>query len=668
MNDPLVLLAGLLLLWVPGSLVVALCRVRSGWAYVGAAPVATVGVLQVAAILGAVTTVGLRWAASALTLALLVATVVLTVRRGLPRLRRPTLAITVGGVLATTAAGLGLSTWISGLHGLATPPQEHDTVLHSELVAYIARTGRAAPWQVMPVDLATGSPVRFYPAGMHTVAGLLARVSPNPVVALNATTALLLGVVAPLVLCAAVSLCEPLKTRGAFAGLAALSSVLLYRPVFNLAHDAGIISYAAALGAGPALLVGVLLLRRRHVGSAVLLAVLALSVLTLHPSLLLIAALSAVVFAITGLFRRAVRTWTRGRISVLVGAAALSAVLATPWLIAGAGVVDSTADYPELPPRDTVSTMLSRTADFSYGGFFDPTWSLSQQGFAVLFWVGVLGCVLTPRLHPLVAVWGFWAAIAVLLASGHSKLPVVSQVGALFFNSFSRLFDIGWIIAPAMAGLGIGALVALVARVPVLAVRWLPPLAAAVVAVVFLVTSGLSYQHDNVTAVAQRYGDPSFLRVSPAEVEGFDYLASQEPDVGRVLNNANDGSTFAYVYDGIDVVNTYPLGMPEARYGIYLMQHVDELGRDPKVACLLQRWNITHVFVSLTSPPIGALAAPFGWVKAPGFSQPQGFADLQATPGLERVFSNEDTSIYRVDPQVRADANLSACSADPAAP
>lgn len=668
MSDPLVLLAGLLLLWVPGSLLVALCRVRSGWAYLGAAPVATVGVLQIAASLGAVTTVGLPVAALALTVALLVATVVMTVRRGLPRMRRPTLAAAAGGVLAAAAAGLGLSTWIAGLHGLATPPQEHDTVLHSELVAYIARTGRAAPWQVMPVDLATGTPVRFYPAGMHTVAGLLARVSPNPVVALNATTALLLGVVAPLVLFAAVSLCEPVNTRGAFAGLAALAAVLLYRPVFNLAHDAGIISYAAALGAGPALLVGVLLLRRRHVGSAVLLAVLALSVLTLHPSLLVIVALSAVVFAITGLFRQAVREWVWERIGVLGGAAVLAAVLAAPWLIAGAGVVDSTADYPELPPLDPVSVMLSRTVGFSYGGFFDPTWSRSQSGFAVIFWAGALGCVLAPRLRPLLAVWGFWAAIGVLLASGHSKLPVVSQVGALFYNSFSRLFDIGWVIAPAVAGLGIGALLALLQRVRFLSVRWLPPLTAAVVALLFMVGAGLGYHDENVKAVAQRYGDPAFIRVSAAEVKGFDYLASQEPDVGRVLNNANDGSTFAYVYDGIDVVNTYPIGMPEARYGIYLMQHVNELGRNPKVACLLRRWDITHVFVSLTSPPIGALAAPFHWVRSPLFSQPKGFADLQDTSGLKLVFSNKDTSIYRVNPQVRADADLSACSADPAAP
>src|SRR3954451_17641211 len=70
-----------------------------------------------------------------------------------------------------------------------------------------------------------------------------------------------------------------------------------------------------------------------------------------------------------------------------------------------------------------------------------------------------------------------------------------------------------------------------------------------------------------------------------------DFALALERHVGRVLNNGNDGSTFLYVYEGIPVVNTYPLGMPEARHGIYLMQHLNDLGTDPAVACLLRRWT-----------------------------------------------------------------------------
>jgi len=298
-----------------------------------------------------------------------------------------------------------------------------------------------------------------------------------------------------------------------------------------------------------------------------------------------------------------------------------------------------------------------------------------------VFWIGFVGCLTQRRLWPLLAAWVTWALAALLYASGGASLPGLAQLGQLFFNSWVRIMSVNGVLAPAVAALGIAALVDRLTtrlaerraepsrdggrrtRPPAV----LPAAVAAVLAIGYLLTTGLEYRATNAEAIAERYGAPAFTRISAEEREAFEFLAA-EPDVGRVLNNGNDGSTFLYVYEGIPVVNIYPLGMPEARHGIYLMEHFNEIGTDPTVACLVRRWDITHVIVSLSSPGIGASGAPDQWVDTPLFDYAPGFFDLVDVPEVEVAYANPDVAVFRIDPEVREGADLDACTADPAHP
>ncbi|WNV74795.1 DUF6541 family protein [Geodermatophilus sp. DSM 44513] len=683
---------GLLVLYVPGVLLLLVCRVRAARVLLGVAPVATLGLLQLATLLATATPLGLPAAAAVVT-GLLAAgllaldlragrggAVVGAVRQAAGAVRRAPVATAVAGGLLLGAVWLATTTWLRGLNGLGTPPQEHDTVTHTMLTALIARTGEASPFDVNPVDYASGEFVRFYPAGLHTYAALLADVAGDAVTGLNAATVLLLAVAGPLTLAAAVATVEPAGARPVYGALAALLAVGLYRPYVLLVHDAGILPFAVGLAMTPALAVCLLASGRRDGPMAVVTAVAALALFTLHPSIAIIAALVTAMVVGTALLLGPGRAWLRARVGTLAGAGLLAAVLVLPWALASVTVAGSVASYPERPPADPLGETARGIAGFLYGGWFDLDSEHLQLGFAVVFWIGVLGCLTQRRLLPLLAAWLGWALAALLYGSGYDDLPGLTQLGSLFFNSWVRIMSVSGVLAPAVAALGTAALVTRVtdraaARPPARhqqharagARTAVPALVAAAVAGVHLLTAGLGYRETNTEAIAERYGDPEFTRISADERAAFAAIAA-EPDVGRVLNNANDGSTFLYVYEGIPVVNTYPLGMPEARHGIYLMQHLNDLASDPAVPCLLRRWEVTHVIVSLTSPAIGARGAPDRWVRTRYFDYAPGFFDLTEVPGLEVVHANADAAVFRIDPAVTRDADLDACTADPASP
>lgn len=694
MSDGLQLSIGALTLFAPGVLLLLVCRVTDLRVALGLAPAVTIGLLQVAALLTAVTPLLLPWATVVLTAVLLVVLAVLEVRRGragalltmvagtAARVRHRPAVAGVTAVVLGAAVFLGMTTWTRGLDGLATPPQEHDTVMHSLLTAFIARTGHASPFDVMPVDLATGGNVRYYPAALHTFAGLLAHLTDDPVSGLNAATVLLLSVAAPITLFAAVSTLEGARTRPLFAALAALLSVTMYRPYLQLVHDAGILPFAAGLALAPALVIAVTAMQRRDPRMAAVTAVVTLGLFAMHPSLAVIAATVAAVAVAVCLLLPDGRSWLASRVGTLGLAAGSAVVLVAPWAIPSMTVADSVTGYPETPPSEALGTVTARVAGFFYGGFIDTEQSHFQLFFAVLFWIGLVGCLTRRALWPVAAAWASWALAAVLYASGHADLPGLRQLGQVFFNSWPRIMSISTVIAPAVAALGLAALTDRLVTVldrrrrtrpgpahrPPARQSPVPVLVAAALAAAFALTSGSGYQRTNVQAVSERYGDPVFYRVTPEEREAFDYLATEETDVGRVMNNANDGSTFLYVYEGIPVVNTYPLGMPESQYGIYLMQHFNEIGTNEQVRCLVERYDITHVLVSLTSPAIGAAGAPGRWVRSKLFDYAPGFFDLIDVPELENVFYNDDVAVFRVDPAVRSGNDLTACSADPAHP
>ncbi|MGY1731879.1 DUF6541 family protein [Geodermatophilus sp. SYSU D01045] len=691
MSDTGVLLAGLALLYLPGLLFLAVCRVRSLVLWVGAAPAVTLGLLQVAALLGAPVGAPVWTAGAALLAVLAVAGVVLEVRAGADGVVRGVLGSAVDRVrtrpwaagLAVAAVGTGCwlasTTWLRGFHGLSTPSQEHDMVQHLLMAAYVARTGEASPFELMPLDLATGENARFYPGGLHTFAGLVSDVAPDPVVGFNAATVLVLGVAAPVTLFAAVVAVAGRRDGLVAGALAALFASVLYRPSFQLALDGGILGYAAGLALAPVVACCLLRLPRRLGADVLVTPVVVLAVFAVHPSMAVFVAGTTAVAGAVALPRSPVRRWVAERWRVLLATGGATVVLLVPWLLASSRVGDQVSSYPERPATEPFLDVALRLLRFTYSGFFDPGQTLYHAAFAVLFAVGALGCLTRLRLLPLLAAWAAWALLAIAFNAGLSGAPVVAQVAGFFYNSLTRLVDLSWVLAPAVAGAGLAALLGGAAELAARPGRGdagsrrarvlqaAGPVVAAALALVFLLTAGLSYRDRNTEAVAARYGEPGFVRVSADDRAAFDWLGDQD-DVGRVLNNGNDGSTYLYVYEGIPVVNVFPLGVAESRYGIYLMEHFDRIATDPKVRCLVQRYDITHLLVSRTSPPVWAAAAPFGWVDTPLFDAAPGFAGLDDVDEVDLVFRNGDASVYAVDESVLDGDDEAACTADPAAP
>lgn len=685
MSDPLLLLCGAVLLYGPGTALLVACRVRRPQVLLGMAPAVGIGLFQLIALvrwalgtgLGKTTLAGiavvvavavvLEWRAGRQAVSLTMA------RQGWAAVQAAPARAGLSVILLAVGCVIGLGSWLRGFHGLATPPQEHDTVQHTLITAYIAYTGHAGPFELMPADLATGHDIVFYPAGAHTFAGLLSMLSGNPVSGLNATTALILGLAAPLTLFATSTMFEVGRSRPVFSALAAVLAATLYRPYFELSHDAGILAFAMGLALAPGAVVGVAALRRSGVGAAAAVGVAALGLYAVHPSIaVIIVAVVAVVAIVASICSPAFREWTRDRAAVLATTAGVTVVLTSPWVVASLSAAGSVSSYPEAPPVAPLGDVVGQVAVFNYGGFIESGHPLYQVGFALLFWVGFVGCLTARRLWPLAAAWLFWAAAAILFASGHAALPGLRQLGSVLYNSWTRIDSVVWLIAPLVAGLGLAQLVTRVTdQERVHRSRWrnaVLPATAAVVAVGFLATSGIQYARINARAVAARYGQPEFYRLSSIEPQAFAYLAAHRAQVGRVLNNGNDGSTFLYVYDEIPVVNTYPLGMSQAEYGIYLMEHFNEIGTNPVVRCLVQRYHITHVITSVSSPRLPNFDAPGHWVKTPTFDYAPGFAGLARVPQVHEVFANADTKVYRIAPDILAGHDQGACTADPAHP
>ena len=115
------------------------------------------------------------------------------------------------------------------------------------------------------------------------------------------------------------------------------------------------------------------------------------------------------------------------------------------------------------------------------------------------------------------------------------------------------------------------------------------------------------------------------------------------------MNNANDGSNYGYVYYDLPLVNYATLGSAATMWGVELLAHFDELGDDPAVDCLIERYDVTHVFVSRTVPVIGAGGDPGDWIAEPLFRTAPGLDQVAEAPGLRVVFENEDATVYEVD-------------------
>lgn len=655
-GDLLLLAWAALCLFLPGLTVLAALR-RFGIATVVAgAPPVTIGLLYLAALVTGAS--GLRFGVGAAAGVWLVALVPAAVfgRRGaagplLPPLR-VTAARIVGLGATAVAVVLALTTWLRGLGSLSTVPQEHDTILHSELVALIMRTGRAAPWQSFPADLMTGHPQSFYPNGFHLYAAVVGTFAGTPVRALNAAMLLLFGGALPLGVAALGLRLRPRPFAAVAGGGAALVAAVSYRPLAALMHDGGVLSNAAAFALAPAVVALLLTSARLGLAGIAPIALAVCAAVVVHPTSIATVGWTAGTWVVVDALVRADRWRLLGRQAATLAAGAVVAVLAlVPFLVVAQTQAARVADEPRDLPVQGLARAVRLAVTAPYGGYADPSFATSQRWIFVLSLIGVALCLVLRVNAAMVANLLVWTALVVGFLAGVQLAPVRITAN-LYYNSYARLIG-GLAIAQWLAcGMAVAGLAAgLVPAVRLVGRRdpwpWLGPVTAGAVLLALLVPF-LGYANVDQSLVARRYRTPEFTRVDGNDLAAARYVAHRIAPGDRVMNNANDGSTYGYVYYGLPIVEVATIGVPgaDSAYTYDLLTGFDRLGRDPAITALVCTLHIGWVIADAEAPMIGAPPSLF-----PGgrFTLAPGLAHLDTTPHVTRAAQFGDVSVYRVD-------------------
>lgn len=668
------LLVALLVTFLPGLGLMAALGVRRWLLVIALMPAASVGVAAATGVLSALASFrygpAALGAATAWLLAIGIGRAVLArlwswparpARPARPGRRAGTAAAyLVGGLMVLAGAGVGVGTWLAGLHELAIIPQEHDMIVHAVQAAYIERTGRAAPWQLVPADVLTGTPVAFYPSGIHLLMAACAGLAGSTVEAINAVTVVVLAVVlstgaAALTAVAAGQLRLSRATAALAGGLAALVAAGLYRPTFQLMHDGGILANAATLAMTPGVVAGVLLLPRLPWGSAVAVGVACAGVLWVHPSAAISVGVTVLAWWAGQALVRDGRRRLRGLTGPLLVAGASAGMLLAatlPALLAAAG---RTTGFPPDSGAHPLREALGSTLGLTYGGYLDPEQSRAQLAAAVLAAAGVVTVIALRRGYGAVTAWATWCLITV----GAFLSPAAgweAVVTGFFYDALLRTWSHVSLLVPVLAGLG----VVLTANLVAVLVRRHTPLPARPVAAVlalaawatYLVEQAPNYAETNTTAVAGRYSTPDFERVDADDQRAIDWLATRVRPGQRVLNSPNDGSTYLYVEHGVPVVNVFTLGVSDVPYSYRLLESFRSYPVDPEVRATILDLDIAWVYVDAEAPGIGSRGSPGGWAGTDGFALAAGLTGLDGLPGLREAFRSGSVTIYSLDPAV----------------
>jgi hypothetical protein len=664
-HDVAILLVALAVCYLPGVALLSAFAVRRPLLLVALAPGLSVALCGVVAVLSAL--VGLRYGPATVGVVVAVLAVVAVLRAVRTERGRSARRVSLTGSVPTAlgvamtviGAGFGGWSWLVGLGGLDTVPQEHDMIIHAMQTAYIMRTGHAAPWELVPADVLSGGPVSFYPSGFHLLAGLTAGLIGGDVVAaLNAMTV----VVLVLVLCTGVAALGAVAarrvglSRGSAAlagGIASLVVAGMYRPGFHLMHDGGILGNAAAFALVPGVVAAVVSLPGRGVVAGALAGAAAAGAVWIHPSVAVSISLTVLAWWIGEAVSPAGRRRLRGLLKPLAGAVVAGGTLLAPAVGPGLGAAGRTGAFPPdtgpVPFRDAIGNTFS----MPYSGWIDQAFSRSQVAAVVLLFVGVAVLVALRRGLGPVAAWGFWSLVTIgaWLTPGRGPDSVIT---GFFYNAMLRTWSHISLLAPVIAGLGVVLVANRIAvlvrgrRIPLRA-TWTSAVLSSAVFALYAAGPASGYADVGENAVATRYSTPDFVRVGPDDQAAIAWLADRIRPGERVFNSPNDGSTYLYVERGVPVVNVYTLGLPGVPYTYQLLEDFNRYPTDPAVLRELADLDVHWVYVDSSAPGIGSNGSPENWAGSDGFSLAPGLADLDGLPGLSLAFRSGTVSVYSLD-------------------
>ncbi|MGY1606888.1 MULTISPECIES: DUF6541 family protein [unclassified Geodermatophilus] len=646
MSAGLAVAAAGLLLFLPGAIAASALGMR-GASALGAAPALSLGLYAcVAVVFGAA---GVRWEPTTVGLALLVVLIGLTAARR-PWRRGVTDAPDRTGTRAARwrpwsghAAVLALWAVVSAVsaylvvrasQGLQRPQQYWDAMFHANAVRWIAEHGDIAPADLAPLAQPENDAF-YYPDVFHGVAALLVDLGAGSVpVAINAVLAVLPGVFA--------------------AGAGLLAWVLFGRPVVSaaalvLATVVTAFPYdlffwgplwpfgtaVAAIGSAAALIL--LLARHGSSATAVAAALGLLGVVHTQPAAGVGCLLLAVVLGLPQMLvclRRLPGPRERlQHAGWVLFAAAVFTLVSAPLVSSLTGQSGGLGgvDWPAVAsPGQAIGQLLTFNQDSAH-----PQWAL-----AALLLVGVLAA---PRCGwrgwSLLVATGLFAALYVMAAAYDE--PLQQSLTSLWWNDrwrFAALFAVPAVIVAAV-GVQVAAdgLRDLIAQLPGAAGRRGRRLVPVLVLVVVAGVVVLAYFPRNQERVALGYTDgPTF---SEEEQRGYAVLADLH-DGGAVLNDPFDGSAWSFAYYQLPLVFRSPITPPYRPEDIgedrlLLFREFNQLDTDEAVQTAVEDLDVRWVVISEGFTAVGQTRAA-------------GLTDLDQVDGLELVYSDRQTSIYRL--------------------
>ena len=567
----------------------------------------------------------------------------------------PRLPQVIGGLLILTGIAIAFTTWRNGMGTWATPTQEHDPITHSVLTAYIHFTGHAAPWQLSPANVLTGQPVAFYPPGFPQLSAVITDVTGgHPIVGMNLASIVMLAIVWPVSAGSLAAAVVRLTDRGPgftylAAGLAAVFAAVIYKPTISLPHDGGVYPQAVASVLVPGLIAGMLTVRRRHWAGGVLVGIALAGTISAHSSTIVPIGVTVIAAAIGLLFTRAGRTRFVEAVLPLLVTLGFAVLLLIPVLSGSAAQSGSVSDHPPDINTQTFHQALDNTFDLTYGGFFDADGALRQLTLGMITLLGVLAIVVLRRGWPILTAYLAWAGIVMLFQLAPTNV-ISRTLGAFYYQGFLRLEVNMSLVIPAVIGVA-GALIA--ATLARLDRYWrfapIATMAAVVAAVAVLFSTTLSgYAHRNTEALANRYVKPDINRYDASDFGAAAWLHDHVKPGERIMNNANDGSTLAYVEYGLPLVNTASMGqeilVPQT---VTLLSRFNRYLYDADVQQTLHDYNVTWVYVDSWAPVI--LADTRSWVHAEYYTLAPGLNDIANLPGISVAFRSGHVTIYRLD-------------------
>ncbi len=633
--------------WVTGpGLLVALASGLRGIVAWGAAPLLSIGIVSVSAVVAG--SLGIGWGAGvpgAASVLIAGAAVggryLLRRRRGAPRADPAGPPDGRWAGVAATAGTLGAAVlgWISSVAGLGRPDavsQSFDVNFHYNAVARILGTGDASSLDVG--RLVSSADAAFYPSAWHGVVSLVAPHAgvPGVVTGSNMTVLAVVLVVWPL---SCLLLVRQVVGRSAGAALAT--------PVISLGFVAfpwTLVTYGAlwpnliGVALMPAVLAAVVTVacRARHstLGRGGALALTGAGLVTLglaHPNTVFgtaVVGLCPMLWALTGFVRERLRR--RRWVPALAAALAATAMAgAVGWLMFYSELLAGVRSYTWDPVETWQQGVLSILTNSPNG---------NSEAWAISGLVVVGAVVALRRTGWLSATHVLTGMLYVVAASSSSSF----WTGA-WYNDSPRLAAMVPITGVPLAVLGVLSLAGLVRRVLAASPEtgWLRrPRPAALVAVgvaALVLFSGGLYQNSHTDQLASIYRHPADALLEPGQEEFLERAGEMLPVDAVVAQNPWAGNAMLWALTGRQVLFPHLTGVWTAEQEL-IARRLHDAATDPAVCAAL---NTTDVRYALTGPP-----TLWSWNPlSDGFPGLQG---LDTAPGFELMAEDGQRGLYRV--------------------